>query len=198
LLAAIDTITLVTRRVDFFAPAAFLAAPFAGQIGARLILPRKWARLRVRAPIALFGGSSTSVGLCLTDGGSRRVRRAASCLKCCVALSRPFYGLPASRCMDRPPSICRSQMDRCRGAVLRAASGARTVATGVMAMAPIVVILVILILRHDSPLQPCRGPPDGQERHRRLPRDREAQAVGFRHEDLHPLCRRRSVADRRD
>jgi hypothetical protein len=73
--AVIDTITLITQRVDFLALAMFLAALFAGQIGAQLILPRKWPGPRIRA-----------------------------------------------------------------------------VATGVMAMAPIVVILVILFLRHDSPL----------------------------------------------
>jgi hypothetical protein len=75
LLAVIDTITLITRQVDFLALAVFLATPFVGQIGARLILPRNWPGSRIRA-----------------------------------------------------------------------------VATGVMAMAPIMVILVILILRHDSPL----------------------------------------------
>jgi hypothetical protein len=71
----IDTITLITRQVDFLALAVFLVTPFSGQIGARLILPRNWPGPRIRA-----------------------------------------------------------------------------VATGVMAMAPIMVILVILILRHDSPL----------------------------------------------
>jgi hypothetical protein len=36
------------------------------------------------------------------------------------------------------------------------------------------------------------------ERHRRLLRYREAQAVGFRYEDLHSIYRRRSIADHRD
>jgi hypothetical protein len=75
LLAVIDTITLITQRVDFLALAVFLAALFAGQIGTQFILPR---------------------------------------------------GRPGPRI--------------------------RAVATGVMAATPIVVILVILFLRHDSPL----------------------------------------------
>ncbi len=49
LLAVIDTITLITRHIDFLALAVFLAAPFAGLIGARLVLPRHQAGSRVRA-----------------------------------------------------------------------------------------------------------------------------------------------------
>jgi hypothetical protein len=43
LLAVIDTITLITRHIDFVALAVFLAAPFIGQIGARLVLRRNQA-----------------------------------------------------------------------------------------------------------------------------------------------------------
>jgi hypothetical protein len=40
LLAVIDTITLITRHIDFLALAVFLAVLFTGQIGARAVLPR--------------------------------------------------------------------------------------------------------------------------------------------------------------
>jgi hypothetical protein len=49
LLAMIDTITLITMRVDFLALAVFLATVFAGQIGARLILPPDRPGPRIRA-----------------------------------------------------------------------------------------------------------------------------------------------------
>jgi hypothetical protein len=48
LLAIIDTITLITKHIDFLALAVFLAALFAGPIGARAVLPRH-AGPRVRA-----------------------------------------------------------------------------------------------------------------------------------------------------
>ena len=48
LLAVIDTITLITRHMDFLALAVFLAVLFTGQIGARAALPRH-AGPRVRA-----------------------------------------------------------------------------------------------------------------------------------------------------
>ena len=40
LLAVIDTITLITRHIDFLALAVFLAVLFTGQIGARAVLPQ--------------------------------------------------------------------------------------------------------------------------------------------------------------
>jgi hypothetical protein len=49
LLAVIDTITLITRRIDFLALALFMAVLFVGRIGARLLLPERLARRSVRA-----------------------------------------------------------------------------------------------------------------------------------------------------
>jgi hypothetical protein len=49
LLAVIDTITLITRHIDFLALAVFLAVPFIGHTGARAVLPRHQPGSRVRA-----------------------------------------------------------------------------------------------------------------------------------------------------
>ena len=49
LLAVIDTITLITRHIDFLALAVFLAVPFIGHTGARTVLPRHQPGSRVRA-----------------------------------------------------------------------------------------------------------------------------------------------------
>jgi hypothetical protein len=49
LVAVIDTITLITRRIDFLALTLFLAVLFAGRTGARLLLPKRLARPAVRA-----------------------------------------------------------------------------------------------------------------------------------------------------
>jgi hypothetical protein len=51
LLAVIDTVTLITRRADPLALVALLAVLFAGQVGARFLLPagRLGARLRAVA-----------------------------------------------------------------------------------------------------------------------------------------------------
>jgi hypothetical protein len=48
LLAMIDTVTLITRYVDLAALALLLLIPYAGEIGARLLLPSKRFRGRVR------------------------------------------------------------------------------------------------------------------------------------------------------
>ena len=48
LLAIIDTVTLITRQVDLAALALLLLIPFAGEVGARLLLPPKRFRGRVR------------------------------------------------------------------------------------------------------------------------------------------------------
>jgi hypothetical protein len=48
LLAMIDTVTLITRHVDLAALALLLLIPFAGEVGARLLLPLKLFRGRVR------------------------------------------------------------------------------------------------------------------------------------------------------
>ena len=48
LLAMIDTVTLITRHVDLAALALLLLIPFAGEVGARLLLPPKRFRGRVR------------------------------------------------------------------------------------------------------------------------------------------------------
>jgi hypothetical protein len=48
LLAMIDTVTLITRQVDLAALALLLLIPYAGEIGARLLLPPKRFRGRVR------------------------------------------------------------------------------------------------------------------------------------------------------
>ena len=48
LLAIIDTVTLITRQVDLAALALLLLIPFAGEVGARLLLPLKQFRGRVR------------------------------------------------------------------------------------------------------------------------------------------------------
>jgi hypothetical protein len=48
LLAMIDTVTLITRQVDLSALALLLLIPYAGEIGARLLLPQKRFRGRVR------------------------------------------------------------------------------------------------------------------------------------------------------
>jgi hypothetical protein len=48
LLAMIDTVTLITRQVDLSALALLLLIPYAGEIGARLLLPPKRFRGRVR------------------------------------------------------------------------------------------------------------------------------------------------------
>jgi hypothetical protein len=44
----IDTVTLITRHVDPAALALLLLIPFAGEVGARLLLPLKRFRGRVR------------------------------------------------------------------------------------------------------------------------------------------------------
>jgi hypothetical protein len=49
LLAVIDTITLITRHIDFLALAVFLAAPFVGHAAARIVLPRHQVGSRIRA-----------------------------------------------------------------------------------------------------------------------------------------------------
>ncbi len=49
LVAVVDTITLITRRVDWLALALFLAVLFVGRLGARLLLPKRLARPAVRA-----------------------------------------------------------------------------------------------------------------------------------------------------
>ena len=48
LLAMIDTVTLITRQVDLAALALLLLIPYAGEVGARLLLPPKRFRGRVR------------------------------------------------------------------------------------------------------------------------------------------------------
>ena len=48
-LAMVDTITLITQRIDFLALAIFLAVLFIGQIGARALLPQGRINPRVRA-----------------------------------------------------------------------------------------------------------------------------------------------------
>ncbi len=48
LLAMIDTVTLITRHVDLAALALLLLIPYAGEVGARLLLPPKRFRGRVR------------------------------------------------------------------------------------------------------------------------------------------------------
>jgi hypothetical protein len=48
LLAVIDTVTLITRHVDLAALALLLLIPYAGEVGARLLLPPKRFRGRVR------------------------------------------------------------------------------------------------------------------------------------------------------
>lgn len=48
LLAMIDTVTLITRHVDLAALALLLLIPYAGEVGARLLLPPKRVRGRVR------------------------------------------------------------------------------------------------------------------------------------------------------
>jgi len=48
LLAMIDTVTLITRQVDLLALALLLLIPYAGEIGARLLMPPKRFRGRVR------------------------------------------------------------------------------------------------------------------------------------------------------
>ena len=48
LLAMIDTVTLITRHVDLAALALLLLIPYAGEVGARLLLPPKQFRGRVR------------------------------------------------------------------------------------------------------------------------------------------------------
>jgi hypothetical protein len=49
LLAMIDTVTLITQKIDFYALAVFLAVLFAGQLAARALLPRAWPGPRIRA-----------------------------------------------------------------------------------------------------------------------------------------------------
>ena len=44
----IDTVTLITRHVDLAALALLVLIPFAGEVGARLLLPPKRFRGRVR------------------------------------------------------------------------------------------------------------------------------------------------------
>src|SRR6476620_3782562 len=48
LLAMINTVTLITRQVDLLALALLLLIPYAGEIGARLLMPPKRFRGRVR------------------------------------------------------------------------------------------------------------------------------------------------------
>ena len=48
LLAMIDTVTLITREVDLVALALLLLIPYAGELGARLLLPQNRFRGRVR------------------------------------------------------------------------------------------------------------------------------------------------------
>ena len=48
LLAMIDTVTLITREVDLVALALLLLIPYAGEVSARLLLPQKRFRGRVR------------------------------------------------------------------------------------------------------------------------------------------------------
>jgi hypothetical protein len=48
LLAMIDTVTLITREVDFVALALLLLIPYAGEVSARLLLPQNRFRGRVR------------------------------------------------------------------------------------------------------------------------------------------------------
>ena len=48
LLAMIDTVTLITKQVDLSALALLLLIPYAGEIGARLLMPPKRFRGRVR------------------------------------------------------------------------------------------------------------------------------------------------------
>ena len=47
-LAMIDTVTLITREVDLVALALLLLIPYAGELGARLLLPQNRFRGRVR------------------------------------------------------------------------------------------------------------------------------------------------------
>jgi hypothetical protein len=58
LLAMIDTVTLITRHVDLAALALLLLIPYAGEVGARLLLPPK--RLRGRARQVLVGTFAAS------------------------------------------------------------------------------------------------------------------------------------------
>jgi hypothetical protein len=48
LLAMVDTVTLITKHVDLAALALLLLIPYAGEVGARLLLPAKRFRGRVR------------------------------------------------------------------------------------------------------------------------------------------------------
>ena len=48
LLAMVDTVTLITKQVDLAALALLLLIPYAGEVGARLLLPAKQFRGRVR------------------------------------------------------------------------------------------------------------------------------------------------------
>jgi hypothetical protein len=52
LLAVIDTITLITKHIDFLALAVFLTVLFTGQIGGRAVLPQHKVGPRVRAVAA--------------------------------------------------------------------------------------------------------------------------------------------------
>jgi hypothetical protein len=66
LLAVIDTVALITRRVDLLALAVFLVAPIAGRVGAGLLPRRAWAGPRLRAIIAgLFAAAPVAAILVL-------------------------------------------------------------------------------------------------------------------------------------
>ena len=58
LLAMIDTVTLITRQVDLAALTLLLLIPYAGQVGARLLLPPN--RIRGRARQVLIGTLAAS------------------------------------------------------------------------------------------------------------------------------------------
>lgn len=62
LLAVIDTVALITQRVDWLAVLVLLSVLFAGQVGARVLLPqgRAGARMR-RLSIALLGAAPVPV-----------------------------------------------------------------------------------------------------------------------------------------
>jgi hypothetical protein len=66
LLAVIDTVTLITRQVDLLALAILLAVPFAGQVGARLLMPKGRPGPRLRGiAVSLLAASPIVVVLAL-------------------------------------------------------------------------------------------------------------------------------------